>query len=145
VPVDFFYIYFMVESPVQIYYSVAITAAAAAAALFLLACLICAAILSRSRRPWEETFLPPLASFSTSFNCSKACSPLRAILPEPRRQWLGQLPLLRRTRMKSFKLFFHELNTIQSFLLQKQLKCMWGEITDITSNIKSDWNPQGMF
>ena len=80
---------------------------------YLLACLIWAAIRSRSLRPWDVSFRPPLASFSTSFSCSKACSPLRAILPEPRLQWLGQLPLLRRTENSKFISY---IKTLHRFL-----------------------------
>ena len=82
-------------------------------ASYFLPCLIWAAILSRSLRPCEVSFLPPLASFSTSFSCSKVWSPFLAILPEPRLQWLGQLPLLRRTRIVKISL------NIFQFVMQK--------------------------
>ena len=61
---------------------------------------IWAAIRSKSRRPWELNLRPPLGSFSTNFNASKDWRPLRAIPPAPARQWLGALPLLRRTEMR---------------------------------------------
>ena len=60
---------------------------------------IWAAIRSKSRRPWELNRRPPLGSFSTSFNCSKFWRALRAMVPEPALQWLGALPLLRRTEI----------------------------------------------
>ena len=64
---------------------------------------IWAAIRSKSRRPWELNLRPPLGSFSTNFNASKDWRPLRAIPPAPARQWLGALPLLRRTKIKRKK------------------------------------------
>lgn len=42
----------------------------------------CAAILSRSRRPWTVRMRPPSCTFSTSFRASRACRALRAMLPE---------------------------------------------------------------
>ena len=64
---------------------------------------IWAAIRSKSRRPWELNLRPPLGSFSTNFNASKDWRALRAIPPDPARQWLGALPLLRRTKIKQRK------------------------------------------
>ena len=61
---------------------------------------IWAAIRSKSRRPCELNLRPPLGSFSTNFNDSKDWRALRAIPPDPARQWLGELPLLRRTKIE---------------------------------------------
>ena len=61
---------------------------------------IWAAIRSKSLRPWEVNLRPPLGSFSTSLSCSKDCKALRAMVPDPALQWLGALPLLRRTKRK---------------------------------------------
>ena len=88
------------------------------------------------------SFRPPLESFSTSFNCSRACSPLRAILPEPRLQWLGQLPLLRRTENSKFISY---IKTLHRFLGKHRYKCMRGEITKVADGAKSAWDPHAYY
>ena len=65
----------------------------------------CAAILSKSRRPWEDNLRPPFGSFSTNFNCSRVWRAFLAIVPEPALQWLGAEPLLRRTEIKLIQIF----------------------------------------
>ena len=61
------------------------------------ACLVWLAMRSRSLRPCGVRTRPPLGSLVTSFSCSRVWSTLRATEPEPRVQWLGVEPLLRRT------------------------------------------------
>ena len=65
----------------------------------------CAAILSKSRRPWEDNRRPPFGSFSTNFNCSRVWRAFLAIVPEPALQWLGADPLLRRTEIKWIQIY----------------------------------------
>ena len=88
---------------------------------FLLTAWTWAAMRSRSRRPCEVNLRPPLASFSTNFKDSKVCKAFLAMLPEPARQWLGELPLFRRTEKSNWK---------------------WGEILiKARKKLSSVWNP----
>ena len=90
-------------SGLQVYFSVFLTSWNKVHWCFLATAKTWAAIRSRSRRPWELIFRPPLGSFSTNFKASKVCRAFLAILPDPERQWLGELPLFRLTVNKNWK------------------------------------------
>ena len=72
----------------------------------------CAAIRSRSLLPWLVILRPPfVGSFSIHLSVSSVWRALRATEPDPERQWLGLVPLFRRTRIE-MDIFSHDVELI---------------------------------